>query len=43
MLEENVANEIEPSKKARAGIIDRTKIDDIKTHVVSPVLIQSDD
>ncbi len=31
----------QPSKKARAGIIDKTNIDDINTHVVSPVLIQS--
>jgi hypothetical protein len=33
---------IKPSKKARAGIIDKTNIDDINTHVVSPVFIQLD-
>ncbi len=31
----------QPSKKARAGIIDKTNIDDINTHVVSPLFIQS--
>jgi hypothetical protein len=29
-----------PSKKARAGIIDKTNIDETKTHVVSPVFMQ---
>lgn len=33
---------MKPSKKANAGIIDRTNIEEIKTHVVSPVFIQSD-
>ena len=39
---ETKKKKIKPSKKAKAGIIDKTNIDEIKTHVVSPVLIQSD-
>lgn len=35
-----LTKENKPSKKAKAGIMDNTKIDETNTHVVSPVLIQ---